>query len=190
MNRGRPRIHDETAVLDATLAVLWREGIYGVSLNQLSEETGIPKPVLSNTVGCKDELIARTLQHYRERYRAAITQALASAESLPALTRNYLTVFADLQTRPGTPGGCFLASANTECARMDGGPIRETLDRINEESDNELMSALHRLNVVNPEPIARFISGQGLAMAAQSRMGATREQLEVFIELAEKAVDE
>ena len=52
------------------------------------------------------------------------------------------------------------------------------------------MRALHRLKVVNPEPIARFLCGQGLAMAAQSRMGATREQLEVLIELAEKAVED
>ena len=190
MNRGRPRIHDESSVLDATLAVLWREGIHGVSLNQLSEQTGIPKPVLSNTVGCKDELIARALQHYRERYRPVATKALATAESVPELTRNYLTVFADLQTDKGTPGGCFLASANAECARINCGPIRETLDRINQESTDELMQALVRLNVVAPEPIARFICGQGLAMAAQSRMGATREELEVFIELAAKALTE
>ncbi|MEM1080674.1 MAG: hypothetical protein AAGH65_03750, partial [Pseudomonadota bacterium] len=188
MPRGRPRIHDEQAVLDATLAVLWRQGIHGISLNQLSEETGIPKPVLSNTVGCKDELIARALEHYRERYRDAVSEALSSAESLSELVRNYLSIFADLQTEPNSPGGCFMASANADCAHMTSGPIRDTLDRINTESAAELSDALMRLAVDDPNTIARYISGQALAMASQSRMGASREALEVFIVLAEKAL--
>lgn len=188
MPRGRPRRYEEEELLDAALQVLWREGVRGVSLNRLAEELGVSKPSIAGTVGCKDELIARALERYRDTYRDAAVAVLAKSESLPVLVRDYLSVFADLQTAEGSPAGCFLASANAECVRVESGPIRQALDRINAESSAELVDALRRLEVKEPESIARFISGQAMAMAAQARMGASRGDLQVFIDLSEHAV--
>lgn len=188
MPRGRPRRFEEPELLDAALRVLWREGVRGVSLNRLAEELGVSKPAIAGTVGCKDELIARALERYRDTFREPAQDALSNARSMDQLVRDYLGVFADMQTAPDSPAGCFLASANAECARMETGPIRETLDRINAESSSELLAALERLGVEDPDRIARFISGQAMAMAAQARMGASREDLQVFIDLASRAV--
>ncbi|MEM7053646.1 MAG: TetR/AcrR family transcriptional regulator [Pseudomonadota bacterium] len=189
MSRGRPRIHHEQTVLDATIDVLWREGVRGISLNQLAKETGIPKPVIANTVGCKDELIAQALTHYRERTQNDFNTVLNNAESLADLMQGYLAVMLERQTLQGRPPGCFLSEANRECARIESGPIREALDRINHQSQDTLIQALTRLGAAAPEDLARYLSAQGAAMSSLARNGASRAELEQFVELAARVVD-
>ena len=188
MTRGRPRIYDENTVLDAAIDVLWREGVRGISLNQLSRETGIPKPVIANTVGCKDELIAQALTHYRERSEHDFNAVLDDASSLSELVQQYLAVMLDRQTEDGMPPGCFLSEANRECARIEDGPIRETLDQINQQSGHALIQALTRLGANAPDDLARYLSAQGAAMSSLARNGASRAELERFVELAARAV--
>lgn len=187
MPRGRPRVHDENKVLDAAMTVLWREGVRGVSLNRLAKEMGVSKPVIAAVAGSKDELIARALERYHAIYGREAARALEQARTPEELAGAYLSAFAEQQTAAGTPPGCFLATSNTDCSRIDSGPIRTSLDRVNEQSHSRLLAALKRVGAGEPETLARYLSGQGVAMSALARNGATNSELHQFAALAARA---
>lgn len=74
---ARPRMFDETAVLDAAAAQFRVHGFADTSTEQLCEAAGLRRSSLYNTFISKDELFVRALERYtasvRERQTAVLT---------------------------------------------------------------------------------------------------------------------
>jgi len=189
MTRGRPKKYQESELLDLAMRLLWREGVRGISLNGLAEEMGVSKPALASFFGCKDALIARSLEYYRDRYARDVRGALANAETVEDLARGYLTASVELNTRADTPPGCLLASTGSDCSAIRVGPIRETLDRLSKESLDALETALKRVGSRDPKGQARYLYGQAIALAMLARNGASLEELLDFVEIALRACE-
>jgi len=185
---GRPKTFDEDATLDAAIDILWREGVRGVSLNELAARTGTSKPALARAFGGKDALTARALERYHGRTAPQAERALAGPGSAVDVARRYLDVFVEAHTGECTPPGCLLASATSDCAAVRDGPVRETIDRLSARNQGALRARLAEAGVADPDALARFLAGQTLAMSALARNGATREQLRKFADLALRAV--
>ena len=69
LGRGRPRVFDADAALDAALAVFWRHGYEGASLTDLTAAMGINRPSLYAAFGNKESLFRRVMDRYAERGR-------------------------------------------------------------------------------------------------------------------------
>lgn len=189
MARGRPKTVDTDAVLDAAVDILWREGVRGVSLNDLADRVGVSKPVLARAFGGKDGLIAKALERYYSRVGIEAEKVLNKPGPAPAVAERYLLSFARMQTGSDTPPGCFLASAAGECSSVPDGPIRDTIDSLGARGLDALRARLAEAGCSSPDDTARFLVGQSFAMSVLARNGADRDVLERFARQAVRAVD-
>lgn len=188
MPPGRPKQFDADAALDAVTAILWREGVRGVSLNEIARLAGVSKPLLAQAFGGKDAMVARALERYYEDIGRRGAAALDRAGDGVAAVAAYLGVFVDSFTDPKTPPGCLLASATCDCATVGQGPVREAIDRLNARGHAALVRRLSRAGAPAPEDLARFVAGQTVALSVLSRTGADRPALERFVGHALAAV--
>lgn len=188
MARGRPKTFDEGAALDAAITALWREGVRGISLNQLSERTGAPKPALARAFGSKDALTARALARYYEQASAVPLSALQKKGSPRTVAERYLRAFIDAFTDEGTPPGCLLASSVSDCASLTEGPVRDTIDRLSRHGFDAVRDRFAELGIEGAEGFAAFLTGQTVALSTMARNGASRSDLEAFVEIAVRAV--
>lgn len=189
MPRGRPRRFEPERALDDAVTVLRREGVRGVSFNELARDIGAAKPALTEAFGGKDALIARALERYYEAVGAGAERALDRDGPLADALGAYLRFLADALSDPEQPPGCLVASATSDCANIPDGPIREMVDTLNARSRAALRARIERAGHPDPDGLARFISGQGMAMSTLARHGATRDELRAFAERAVRAVD-
>lgn len=89
---GRPRQFDEEQALDRAMLVFWQRGFAGTSMADLIEATGMQRQSMYNTFGDKQELFARALKRYAERF-AELTRPLRSPSAgLPELRQHVLDV--------------------------------------------------------------------------------------------------
>jgi len=119
-DRSRQRIL-ETAARLATI-----EGLDGLSLARLAEETGMSKSGVFGLFGSKEELQLATIDRARQVFIAEVVQPAlavsAGIDQLIALCEAYL----DYVGRRVWPGGCFFASVASEVGGRTG-PVHDRI---------------------------------------------------------------
>lgn len=65
--RGRPRLHDDAAILTATLELLGELGYQNMSMSGVAERSGVSKPAIYRRWANKAELVAAALSHSHRR---------------------------------------------------------------------------------------------------------------------------
>jgi len=181
MSRGRPKTFDAERALDAAVEVLWREGVNRVSLNELAERVGAPKPAIARAFGGKDAFTAEALRHYHRRIGTEPLARIEQAESVGDLAEGFLTATAMLHTEPGRPLGCLVAIAHGECATVREGPIRAALDEIGQFGVRRLRDRLAEVGADDPEGVAEYLVGQTFALSQMARAGLSRSRLLDFV---------
>lgn len=189
MPRGRPRRFDPDRALAGAVTALRREGVRGISFNELARDIGAAKPALTEAFGGKDALIARALERYYEDTGAVAERALEREDPLADALGAYLHALADSQSDPEQPPGCLLASATSDCANLTDGPIRETVDALNARGREAIKARIERTGYPDSEGLTAFIAGQAVALSTLAKNGATRTQLHAFVDRAIRAVD-
>lgn len=186
MARGRPRGFDPDTVLETVVELLWRSGPHGLSLNDLSRDLGVTKPALAAVFGGKDALVARALRRYHERVSALADAAIAGETSPDKIAEAYIRTFAGILAEKNEhgPTGCLLAAASETYACAIKGPVRETIDVLNEQQYASLRAALEAAGAPDPDGQARFILGQTTALALFFRAGVGKAALMAFVERA------
>jgi AcrR family transcriptional regulator len=112
------------AILDASARLATMEGLDGVSLGRLAQETGMSKSGLFAHFGSKEELQLATIAAAEEVFRAHVLEpALAAPEGLPRL-RALCEGFLNHVEQDVFPGGCFFASTGAELDTRPG-PLRD-----------------------------------------------------------------
>ena len=197
MARGRPRQFDERQVLDAALAVFWRNGYQGASLAELTRATGLSKPSLYAAFGNKEQLYLAALARYRERQLSWHAVALAAEPDLTRAMRGFLRSVARMLTAPDLPGGCMVVTSAAACdvaglpPRVTGA-IAETVSeasfgllqaRLRAESRRGRLAAGTRIAAL-ADYFAVFMSG----MAVMAKLGFGEERLFAAIEHALRAL--
>ncbi len=113
--RGRPREFDLDATLDRALALFWRDGYEGASVNEIAEVTGVSKPSLYAAFGDKESLYLRALVRYAERQRTRHAHLLDEEPDGRRAVLAFLLSVVDAHTDPADPGGCMVVSGTTTC---------------------------------------------------------------------------
>lgn len=187
MARGRPKSFEPQKVLDRAVDELWREGVRGLSLNDLSRRLQVGKPALAAMFGGKDELIRSALLRYHEATLRAAASALEGASTPRDVAAAHLAHARETLLGQNEPRGCFIASATSECGARPGGPLTETLAQIRKEQIDLLAAAFNAAGDQRPDESAVFLYGLAQALANLARGGASREQISLFTERAIEA---
>ena len=94
--RGRPRAYDPKTALARAAETFWKAGYAGTSLDDLVAATGMNRPSLYAAFGDKRELYLKTLEHYRDEYRALARETLADDPTLRVFLKRFYDTALDL----------------------------------------------------------------------------------------------
>jgi AcrR family transcriptional regulator len=117
------------AILDAAARMATVEGLDGLSIGRLAQDTGMSKSGLFAHFGSKEELQLATIAAAEDVFRTEVLDpAMAEPEGLPqlrALCERFL-----VHVEEGVfPGGCFFASAAAELDTRPG-PLRDRVAEV------------------------------------------------------------
>jgi AcrR family transcriptional regulator len=186
---ARPREFDEQDVLHRALIVFWEKGYEGASLSDLAEATGLNKSSLYKAFVSKEELYRRVVNHYNLQY--CEFQSLALSEETPRqIAEALLKGEAILLTGDNTPPGCLETNGALACS-VESEDIRQELIAKRRRLQERLRIRFeatrkkgHLLPGATADETAEFVITLIQGMAVQAKAGATRAQLERFVELS------
>lgn len=187
MAAGRPRALDIDAALPVILRLFWERGYSGQTLDQVAAQLGVTKPTLCRTLGDKDAIFAAALDHYYQCYIAPAETQLEQADSLREGLQRFFTVFVERIDDGALPPGCFMGDSAT--SGFETGAIAEALQTLH----GRLATAVHQRieaaidcgeleNTTPAMPVLQYVLGQVSALAAISRSGPTRAQLDDVVD--------
>ncbi|MEO6392004.1 MAG: TetR/AcrR family transcriptional regulator [Pyrinomonadaceae bacterium] len=190
--KGRPREFDREQALGQALKVFWSKGYEGASLTDLTAAMGINRPSLYAAFGDKESLFRAAVDRYEAERLSFIQRALDQPTAL-AVVESMLQGVVRLQTRPGTPAGCFMVQAalvtgdgaKGVCeelrSRRSAGEValRKRLQRAKKEGDLS--------SDANPADLARYVSTVIRGLAVQAASGATSAELRRVVQLTLRA---
>jgi AcrR family transcriptional regulator len=174
------------------MAVFWRRGYEGTTLDELTEAMGINRPSLYAAFGDKKQLFRKALDRYVNGPAGYMRVALAQPkvrDAAAALLAGTICLLTDSRN----PGGCFVVQGALTCSasadsvrqelvevRAAGmALIRERLEK--GKRDGELPES------VDCDDLARYLATVIHGLSVQAAGGATREQLQRVVELAMRA---
>jgi AcrR family transcriptional regulator len=180
--RGRPPAFDRDVVVDKAQKLFWKDGASGVSLDALSDATGLHKPSLYAAFGGKKGLYLAALDAYIDRGAPDVRGAFEQAPLRDALEAFYE---ADLDVFCGPEGrkGCFLVGTAIQAA----GEVPEVRSRV-----EAVFAGLRRLLRARLErasrdgdiavdadlaPLVEMLFNVHIALSVEARAGTSRTEL-------------
>ncbi len=176
MPRGRPKKFDDTEVLGRAMAVFWKQGYEATSLDDLLNETGIPRQSLYRTFTDKHTLFLKTLKFYDENVTSKVIGAL-NAEG-PAIDnlRNVFTIWRMGVNSPERMG-CMMVNTSTQDF-----PADSEVTRIVKASQSRAVKAFEKTlkraqlegdvaTSIDPKSVSRTVCATINGMLAMSRTG-------------------
>jgi AcrR family transcriptional regulator len=128
------------AILDNAARLATVEGLEGLSIGRLAEDTGMSKSGLYAHFTSKEELQLATIERAQEIFEAEVlSPARAKADGLPRLWALSDEFLSHLE-RQVFPGGCFFAAVGAEFDTHPG-PVKERIGVFIEGWVGELMAA-------------------------------------------------
>ncbi|MEM8753568.1 MAG: TetR/AcrR family transcriptional regulator [Pseudomonadota bacterium] len=192
--RGRPRVIDRQAALDAAVRLFWERGYDGASLTDLTGAMGLSRPSLYAAFGDKDALFLRALGRYGETIGADPMAAFEAAPDIRGATRAFLESSLRTNTGPDTPPGCLFACCAAAAAPQDA-KVAAFLAQVMEGTAARLAARFEAAASVGelagrPTPAMRAALTIDMmnAQAVRARSGATREELTAGLDARVDAV--
>lgn len=187
--RGRPRSYDPDTALAQAMAVFWRAGYAGTSLDDITAGTGLNRPSLYGAFGDKHALYLQTLERYWQAGRTALAEALSREMPLrEALRRVYQGALSLYLPSDDGARGCFLIGTALTEAAMDQDVrklLRDALHDFDKTFEERIRYAREQGELprdADPAGLARMASATLHTLAIRSRMGESRKLLEATIE--------
>ncbi|MBS2034635.1 TetR/AcrR family transcriptional regulator [bacterium] len=169
--RGRPRVFDEARARQAILESFWERGYSSVSLDDLSQATGMGRPSLYAAFGNKEQMYLAALQHFRQLLGQGIRRLLADRDLLGF----YLGALELYQSR-----GCMIVCTATVEATSSPA-IAALVNQTLEELDRALTDYFRSLDGErDPIPRARQAAAWLHSLAIRARAGQSSESLQAL----------
>lgn len=116
---ARPREFDPQDALDTVMAVFWRDGYEGASLQDFEAATGLNKQSLYRIFPDKRAMYLAALARYEETETQPAREFLSRDTTARHRFSPVFTGLVDLAAK-GDRRGCFLCNAATDQAQLDG----------------------------------------------------------------------
>ncbi len=128
------------AILDAAARLATVDGLEGLSIGHLAEQTGMSKSGLYAHFKSKEQLQLATIDRANQIFEAEVLEpAHSTGDGLPRLWALADQFLAHLE-RDVFPGGCFFAAVGAEFDTHPG-PVKDRIIQFNQEWGGELMTA-------------------------------------------------
>ena len=188
-SRGRPKTFNRERTLEIAMQLYWREGIDGVSVNEICQRAEVSKPSLYREFGNEDGLMKAAIIHYQknvlEPVFALLKNEVAFRETLNQLIE-INTEVVDVEA----PKGCLFVKMRASRLHV-GEETREQIDVIQKSILDAYQSwiddAKDRGEIstnIDSKFAANYLSSQfGNAKAQQAR-GENAEEIRAILEMA------
>lgn len=178
--RGRPRLFDTDAALDAATALFWTQGLSATSLDQLAAAMNMKRPSLNNAFGDKEAVYRLTLQRFVAHLTGEVSAILASQPRLERALADFFGSALDVYYAAEPPHGCFvMCTAPTEAVAHPH--VRDLLKGVIDELDALLAARFERAKADGEFPhdadhraAARMTQAVLHSLAIRARAGASR----------------
>ncbi|MDA3643196.1 TetR/AcrR family transcriptional regulator [Saccharopolyspora indica] len=189
---GRPRSFDRAAALRAAMELFWERGYEATSLTDLTTAMGISSPSLYAAFGSKENLFRETIALYGsddEEKRSRLQECSTAREWIEAKLRDNADDYVD----PGTPRGCMVVLAATNCSPGNQ-RVQDFLAECRKGDQQEVRARLDRAVAEGDIPegadlaaIASFYVTVLQGLSIQARDGCSRETAHAIIDCAMSA---
>lgn len=185
MVRGRPRSFDRIETLDQILAMFWREGFDGASMQQIADAVGVSKPSLYDAFGNKESLFLAALARYADRDGQRQIAALEAEADARLAVLGLLNAMVDSSPICGSPAGCMVVASASLCAASHipeavQGAVRSMLDRSTEALARRFERAACDGDLppgADPRAMAAYFGTLLCGLGVQARAGASRDAM-------------
>jgi len=124
---GRPRTFDRERVIETAVESYWRDGVDGVSLNEICRRAGVSKPGVYREFGGEDGLMDAALEYYAATVLAPNFEKVTHDRPLRDVLAHMVDVMTDADR--GGPAGCLLAKMQQSPERL-GPAVRTRVDAL------------------------------------------------------------
>ena len=124
---GRPRTFDRGRVIETAVDSYWRDGVDGVSLNEICRRAGVSKPGVYREFGGEDRLMDAALESYAATVLAPNAEKVTGDRPLRGVLADMVDLMTDAD-RAG-PAGCLLANLQQSPERL-GPAVRTRVDAL------------------------------------------------------------
>lgn len=180
---GRPREFDRDVALLRARDLFWERGYEGVSMSDLVQELGIASARIYAAFGSKESLFRETVERYEQGEGGFVDRAFAEETTVVAAIERIFREGIALYTRKGSPHGCMVVSAATNCA-SENGEIRAWLEEHRRHRTATIVKRLKKAvqegelsNDVNPQQVGDLCAALLHGISVQARDGISRERL-------------
>jgi AcrR family transcriptional regulator len=181
--RGRPRGFDRDAALEQAMRVFWERGYEAATMAELTEAMGIRPPSLYAAFGSKEGLFRETVALYGRTEGTITPDALREAPTAREGVREALRRNTISYTDPGTPPGCMIVHAASNCTPDNEG-VRDLLAEDRRAVADQFRDRVDRGVAEGDVPrgtdaraLAAFYATALFGISVRARDGASRREL-------------
>lgn len=192
---ARPREFEQEAVVEAALAVFWRQGYQATSIQDLVEATGINRGSLYDTFGDKHGLFLEAVDCYRRRYTARRLAQLEAPGPLRPKLAGFFNEMIAFSVGEGRLLGCLMTNAAIELAPHD----RETAVAVAanmgamEATFYRLLTAAQQRGELavekSPRDLARFLMATANGLRVMAKVSPQRAAMRSVVRVALQSLD-
>ena len=178
--RGRPATINTDVAMQAIVEIFRAKGFAAVSLDDLSEATGLSRPSLYRSFGDKLSMYMRALDAFGHEVITTAVPSLAKATDLSEGLTEFFTKMLDIYFRDDAiEPGCLIYGTAPSSADLP--EVKERL-RISVDALDDLMRAKFKLSVPECsdktlEMAVQIASNTLIAFSVRAKSGAPKSQL-------------
>lgn len=132
-SRGRPKTLDRDHVLDVAMEAYWKEGVRGLSLNEICRRCDISKPGLYREFWNEDGLMKAVILKYQEQVLDSVLQMLNTEMPFREALDNLVSFATSVSDSQEVPKGCLLIKMRESRMHL-GEATRAQIDFIQEQA--------------------------------------------------------
>jgi TetR/AcrR family transcriptional regulator, transcriptional repressor for nem operon len=192
---ARQKAFDETALLERAMELFWEQGYEATSVRDLNERLALSSSSLYNTYGGKRDLYLAALAAYRRVEYEQVRDQLAAAPAAREAIGRLFADLADALLADGSRRGSFTLNAAVELGARDRAVARQLQEHFADVTRllaEFLATAQARGEIGSrhaPRELASFLLLNLYSLAALVKVDASREQMELFINVALSVLD-
>lgn len=187
---GRPKAFDKDRALLAAMRTFWAQGYEGTSIQDLVSATGVNKPSLYATFGCKEEIFRQAVDLYDRVEGRATSQSLSAARTAREAVETMLRSNARAYAVNEDPRGCMIVLSSLLGA-PENESVRAFLAANREEGESTLRERLAQgiaegdlAPSADVRQLAAFYTTVLEGLSIQARDGAGAKKLNMIIDAA------
>ena len=185
---GRPKTLNREHALAIALEGYWREGVYGMSVNEVCRRAKISKPGLYREFGGEDGLLTAVLQLYRETVMETLAEHLRQDSSFKKVFHWYVNA---LLHQNGHPPGCLLCEMrliqSEDLGQTTREKVQECADDIYGFYRDWLEGAQKKGEIsaeVDLDTAARLLDSQMMTASLKAYRGGNVEKIKEELQMA------